>query len=198
MKINRIVSICLSTLAIVQITSVAAFAQEVDCKREDKFNEMNLIQFTKFNLTDKRRFIAWNGIIFDLSIKESQEMSHHDKKSGKTIYNKTVTEEEVYYKEKNSSLLLSQIMHVKFTYDNEKVWIENPEKDITYATKPVNKNWKLVEYIDNLNNRQDQCLISASWKIFNRENETRDWNYKETAFCDIMCSKDGKLTYKYK
>ena len=197
MKIKKIIAAFLAVLVIAQLGTTAAFAKEGGLFSCCCSKNTDSTVCSADDLKEKTRLVAWNGILYELSVKALGETKSYDKKTNKVVYHRTVVEKENYYLEKDHSLLLTQTIYIHFSYDKTKAWI-NSRKDIEYSKNVKNDNWKFVDHIEYLNDDPDQCLFSAIFKLYNRESKVNDWDYKDTAFFDVICTPDGQLSYQYK
>ncbi len=192
---KKILCVILSLLTITQIGAFTIFAQ--DNNSYPVVNEENFNVCKSIGTDVKTRLVAWNGIIYEICIESTPETSSYDVKTGKITHHKTVIEEEKYYLQEDHSLLLSQKMSVRFSYNGERAWIDN-RNEIEYTPKVENSNWKFSENIEYLNDDPKECLFSTVWKLYSRETRFNDWDYTDTAFFDVTCTSTGDLRYNYK
>lgn len=131
-------------------------------------------------------------ILYDTSLYIAKEFSSCDINTKKITYKKIVQFKEDYYL-KDGSKILSRLAYITFSYDHNDVWIENFESDITDQNQSFNKSWKISSNREYLKT-PSQCLVSLTWKLFNKPNFT--WNFYDSSYFDVSCSKDGKITYE--
>ena len=192
---KKILCIILSLLTITQIGAFTIFAKESNSY--PIVNEKNFSLLKSTGTDVKTRLVSWNNIIYEIYIESTPETSSYDVKTGEITHHKTVVEEEKYYSAENHSLLLSQKLSVRFSYNGEKAWIDN-KNEISYTPKIEDTNWKFVENIEYLNDDPTECLFSTVWKLYSRETRFNDWDYMDTAFFDVTCTSTGELRYNYK